>query len=178
MPSQENTQELSGAPHPYTKNIRKKFPENKKNLNFRDVKPGPPIYFRAKFREKIPKNASVAKELLLGKNVHKQCFAIHRKFLSFLPRTRFLVFFSPNLIREYIGNPRLISQNPRFFFKFLGIFFPWYCTYRGAEHPRALNPRPSYRAIATKHTNRWLHSTSLSINFIGATSHSPNANNL
>ena len=74
MPSQENTQELSGAPHPYTKNIRKKFPENQKNPKFRDVKPGFPIYFRVKFREKIPKNVSVVKKLLPGKKCIQTVF--------------------------------------------------------------------------------------------------------
>jgi hypothetical protein len=57
----ENTQELLGAPHPYMKINRKKY---QKNLNFGDTKPGSPIYSRVKFREKIPKNLSMAKEIL------------------------------------------------------------------------------------------------------------------
>jgi hypothetical protein len=53
-----------GAPRPYKEKNRKKFSENQKNLKFRDIKPGFPIYSRVKFREKIPKNVSAAKEIL------------------------------------------------------------------------------------------------------------------
>jgi hypothetical protein len=69
-----NTQEFPGAPHPYTKNNRKIFPGNQNNLKFRDIKPGFPIYFRVKFREKIPKNVSVTKGLLPGKKCTQTVF--------------------------------------------------------------------------------------------------------
>ena len=56
--------ELSGAPHPYTYNIRKKISRNlKKNLGFWDIKLGCPIYSRMKFHRKIAGNVSVAKKI-------------------------------------------------------------------------------------------------------------------
>ena len=85
----ENIQELLGAPIQIL-NVK----NTQKNLKFGDIKPGLSIYSRVKFHEKIPENVSVAKEILSEqKSIQTVFFSIHRKFLSFLPRICFLVFF-------------------------------------------------------------------------------------
>ena len=93
--------ELSGAPHPYTYNTRKKIPRNlKKNLGFWDIKRGFSMYFGLKFGEKITGNVFAAKKDKNFLCIAKHCLGTFFSGSNSFATDTFFGIFSRNFTRK------------------------------------------------------------------------------